>query len=74
MNHFDRTYFGSAPFSIIDGDRGKNYPKQGEFSENGFCLFLNATNVTRNGFDFTQCPFKSQSYYSPPPLLFIFPL
>ena len=23
---------------IIDGDRGKNYPKQEDFSENGFCL------------------------------------
>lgn len=37
---------------IIDGDRGKNYPKQNEFFENGFCLFLNAGNVTKNGFIF----------------------
>ena len=37
---------------IIDGDRGKNYPKQEEFSEKGFCLFLNAKNVTANGFSF----------------------
>ncbi|MBQ6851770.1 MAG: restriction endonuclease subunit S, partial [Oscillospiraceae bacterium] len=35
---------------IIDGDRGANYPKQEEFSDNGFCLFLNAKNVTANGF------------------------
>jgi type I restriction enzyme, S subunit len=60
MNHSDTIDFGSAPFSIIDGDRGKNYPKQGEFSESGFCLFLNATNVTRNGFDFTKCQFISE--------------
>ena len=37
---------------IIDGDRGKNYPKQEEFLEEGFCLFLNAKNVTANGFSF----------------------
>lgn len=40
---------------IIDGDRGKNYPKQEEFFENGYCLFLNAKNVTSNGFDFSNC-------------------
>lgn len=37
---------------IVDGDRGKNYPKQEEFFENGFCLFLNAKNVTNRGFSF----------------------
>ena len=44
--------FGSAPFEIIDGDRGKAYPKQGEFRPSGYCLFLSATNVTKAGFDF----------------------
>ena len=42
---------------IIDGDRGVNYPKQEEFSDNGFCLFLNAKNVTANGFSFENCMF-----------------
>ena len=42
---------------IIDGDRGTNYPKQEEFSGNGFCLFLNAKNVTANGFSFENCMF-----------------
>ena len=42
---------------IIDGDRGANYPKQEEFSDNGFCLFLNAKNVTANGFSFENCMF-----------------
>ena len=37
---------------VIDGDRGKNYPKENEFYENGFCLFLNAGNVTEKGFCF----------------------
>ena len=40
----------TAICQIIDGDRGKNYPKQEEFSDSGFCLFLNAKNVTAQGF------------------------
>ena len=40
---------------IIDGDRGENYPKQDDFSLSGYCLFLNAKNVTKNGFDFSNC-------------------
>lgn len=42
---------------IIDGDRGKNYPKTDEFLDNGYCLFLNAKNVTSNGFNFDNCMF-----------------
>ena len=38
--------------SIIDGDRGKNYPKEKDFFDDEFCLFLNAGNVTKLGFDF----------------------
>ena len=44
--------FGSAPFQIIDGDRGKAYPKQDDFLSAGHCLFLSATNVTKAGFEF----------------------
>ena len=44
--------FGFAPFDIIDGDRGKSYPKQSDFHPCGHCLFLNATNVTKDGFNF----------------------
>lgn len=43
--------------AIIDGDRGKNYPKQDEFSDTGHCLFLNAKNVTTTGFSFENCMF-----------------
>lgn len=43
--------------TIIDGDRGKNYPAQDEFTSNGYCLFLNAKNVTANGFSFENCMF-----------------
>lgn len=45
---------------IIDGDRGKNYPKQNEFSPEGYCLFLNAGNVTPNGFSFEENAFITQ--------------
>ena len=43
--------------TIIDGDRGKNYPAQHEFKPYGYCLFLNAKNVTANGFSFENCMF-----------------
>lgn len=45
---------------IIDGDRGKNYPKQNEFHDKGYCLFLNTGNVTRQGFDFNNNMFITE--------------
>jgi type I restriction enzyme S subunit len=42
---------------IIDGDRGTNYPSVEEMLDNGFCLFLNAGNVTKIGFDFSETKF-----------------
>ena len=45
---------------IIDGDRGVNYPKQDEFFDEGYCLFLNAGNVTKNGFDFGNNAFITE--------------
>ena len=48
----DIVTFSSAPIQIIDGDRGKNYPKQSDFSDTGFCVFLDASNVTESGFEF----------------------
>ena len=52
--------FELAPLEIIDGDRGKEYPKQNEFFDDGYCLFLDAGNVTADGFDFSQCHFISE--------------
>ncbi|UXS43811.1 restriction endonuclease subunit S [Staphylococcus delphini] len=40
--------------TVLDGDRGKNYPSETDFSETGHTLFLNASNVTKNGFLFNQ--------------------
>lgn len=42
---------------IIDGDRGKNYPKQDEFYPQGYCLFLNTGNVTKEGLTFEENQF-----------------
>ena len=42
---------------MIDGDRGKNYPKNNDFFTEGYCLFLNAGNVTKNGFSFSENSF-----------------
>ena len=45
---------------IIDGDRGKNYPKQNEFLGEGYCLFLNTGNVTAEGFSFETNQFITE--------------
>ena len=45
---------------IIDGDRGKNYPQQHEFLEDGYCLFLNTGNVTATGFSFESNQYISK--------------
>ncbi len=45
---------------IIDGDRGKNYPNGDDFNKDEYCLFLNAKNVTCNGFEFNEKMFISK--------------
>ena len=47
-------------FNIIDGDRGVNYPKEGDFFDEGYCLFLNAGNVTKTGWSFNKISFISK--------------
>jgi type I restriction enzyme S subunit len=42
---------------VIDGDRGVHYPTAGELHDSGYCLFLNAGNVTKSGFRFDNCQF-----------------
>lgn len=54
---FDTCLLENAHIKLIDGDRGKNYPKQSDFSSKGHCLFLSAKNVTKAGFDFSSCSF-----------------
>jgi len=43
--------------NIIDGDRGSNYPTEVDFYQDEYCMFLNAKNVTKNGFDFSEKSF-----------------
>ncbi|MGM8935302.1 restriction endonuclease subunit S [Pseudomonas neustonica] len=47
--------------SMIDGDRGKNYPKKSDFLENGYCLFLSTKNVRPDGFLFDETMFIDKS-------------
>lgn len=47
----------NTEIEILDGDRGVNYPKENDLTESGHCLFLSATNVTKNGFKFTSMLF-----------------
>ncbi|TYB30554.1 MAG: restriction endonuclease subunit S [Candidatus Mcinerneyibacterium aminivorans] len=54
---FESVKFEDTDIKIIDGDRGKNYPSQNEYLEEGYCLFLNAKNVTDSGFKFNKTKF-----------------
>ncbi len=65
VNHIDINGWqfkklSETTIKIIDGDRGKNYPKKDEFSSEGYCIFLNAKNVTKNGFVFDECDYITQ--------------
>jgi type I restriction enzyme M protein len=51
--------FEEAPFQIIDGDRGINYPSKEDFSPSGYCVFLNTKNVRPDGFNFEELEFIS---------------
>jgi type I restriction enzyme S subunit len=57
---WERKKLGDTNIEFIDGDRGKNYPKQNEFAENGYCLFLNTGNVTKKSFDFNKVQFVTK--------------
>ncbi|MBA3869981.1 MAG: restriction endonuclease subunit S [Anaerolineae bacterium] len=60
MNDWQFLTLKNSPIEIIDGDRGANYPNQADFFDAGFCLFLNTGNVTRNGFNFSNCSFVTE--------------
>lgn len=60
MSKWIKVKLGELPVAFIDGDRGKNYPKQQDFLTTGYCLFLNAENVTAEGFRFNSLKFISE--------------
>ena len=45
---------------VLDGDRGKNYPTSDDFDISGHTIFLNASNVTNNGFLFQDNQFITE--------------
>lgn len=55
------TFSNSDVIEIVDGDRGANYPKKTDFSEDGHCLFLNTSNVREGMFNFSKCDFINQA-------------
>lgn len=57
---FNKILFDNAPFEIINCVKDENYPNPNEFLEKGYCLFLNDTNVTNNGFNFEKIYFISK--------------
>lgn len=60
MDSWSTRLLKDTDIQIIDGDRGENYPKKEEFTAEGYCLFLNAKNVTKNGFVFEELQFISK--------------
>ena len=42
---------------FIDGDRGKNYPSSNQIKNFGYCVFLDAKNITKNGFNIDKLNF-----------------
>ncbi|WP_186645576.1 restriction endonuclease subunit S [Fluviispira vulneris] len=49
---------------IIDGDRGAEYPKSNDILKSGYCVFLNAKNISDEGFVFTDINFISFEKHS----------
>ena len=57
-SNWEKVKLGNTDYlEIIDGDRGINYPSKNDFSQKGYCLFLNTKNVLENGFYFADCQF-----------------
>ncbi len=52
--------FEETDIEIIDGDRGINYPKQEEFKNKGYCLFLSTKNTPNYKFDFSDSVFVTK--------------
>lgn len=57
----ERKLGDSDLLKIIDGDRGKNYPRKKDFLDEGHCLFMNTKNVRPDGFEFETTMFISEA-------------
>lgn len=56
-----RSMSDTSLLQMIDGDRGKNYPKKADFQTEGHCLFLSTKNVRPSGFLFDELLFIDKS-------------
>lgn len=45
---------------LVDGDRGKNYPKAHDYLPDGYCLYLSTKNVRNGYFEFFEKQFISE--------------
>lgn len=45
---------------LVDGDRGKNYPKAHDYLPDGYCLYLSTKNVRSGHFEFFEKQFLSE--------------
>lgn len=61
MNKYELVQLDMTSIALIDGDRGVNYPNKKDFAENGYCLFLDSSNLTKNGFDFSSKVFINKN-------------
>jgi hypothetical protein len=60
MNKINLVSLNTTTIQLIDGDRGVNYPSKKDFSHDDFCLFLDSSNLTKNGFNFSSKLFISR--------------
>jgi len=55
--HITKMSHKDSQITLLDGDRGKNYPKNYEIHETGYCLFLSAKNISKKGFQLEKSQF-----------------
>jgi len=60
MNKIELVQLDTTTIQLIDGDRGINYPNKKDFLNEGYCLFLDSSNLTKNGFNFTSKAFINE--------------
>ena len=60
MNNSGFNLFKETKIKFIDGDRGDNYPSKRDLTKQGFCIFLDTSNVLENGFNLLEPTFISE--------------
>jgi len=60
MKKIELVPLSKTSIQLIDGDRGANYPSKTDFTPTGHCLFLDSSNLSSSGFDFSKRQFISR--------------